>query len=118
MPAGLAARVCPPGLHTRPLDQRLAELQVRDPRGHAKAWGRLPRIPVQPGERDSPAFACIWPRRGGALRMGAWALEVFLRGCLASGSDASNSYENLAGTLFDSSDSVLESPRGARPWGV
>lgn len=42
---------------------------------------------------------------------------IVLRGCLASGSDASDSYENLAGTLFDSSDSMLESPRGARPWG-
>ena len=42
---------------------------------------------------------------------------VVLRGCLASGSDASDSYENLAGTLFDSSDSALESLWGARPWG-
>lgn len=38
---------------------------------------------------------------------------IVLRGCLALGSEALDSCKNLAGTLFDSFDGVLESPRGA-----
>ena len=38
---------------------------------------------------------------------------IVLRGCLALGSEALDSCKNLAGTLFDSFDSVLESPQGA-----
>lgn len=42
---------------------------------------------------------------------------IVLRGCLASGYEALDSCKNLAGTLFDSSDSALESPREPA-WGL
>ncbi|XP_058542399.1 collagen alpha-1(I) chain-like [Neofelis nebulosa] len=88
------------------------------PRGSGQDRGGLPRIPARGRERDSPAFALIWPRRGrGAPTGPAGSRGIVLRGCLAPGSEALDSCKILAGKLFDSLDDVLEPPGEARPRG-
>lgn len=81
------------------------QIQRWELQGQWVLWDSIPDL-----DRDSPAFAYIRLRRDtGAVQTHSPG-GIVLSGCLALGTEALDSYKDLAGKLFDSFDSVLESP--------
>ena len=81
------------------------QIQRWELQGQWVLWDSIPDL-----DRDSLAFAYIRLRRDtGAVQTHSPG-GIVLSGCLALGTEALDSYKDLAGKLFDSFDSVLESP--------
>lgn len=70
----------------------------------------VPQDSIPNLDRDSLAFAYIRLRRDTGARQTHSPGGIVLSGCLALDTGALDSYKDLAGKLFDSFDSVLESP--------
>lgn len=84
----------------------------------SRGCGGLPGIPAQGMREGFPSFCLYMAEARQRCSVGPTGpRDIVLRGCLASGSEALDSCENLAGKLFDSFDNVLESLREVCPGG-
>lgn len=114
-----ARRPLPPhGLLTGPPWPETGHLGGVRARGSGAGCGGLPGIPARRMGEGFPSFCLYMAEERRRCSVGPTGLGgIVLRGCLASGSEALDSYKILAGKLFDSFDNVLESPREACPGG-